>query len=83
MIWLVNYTPSNRKPIGISCLAIVNKAFSLISLLRVKTHAKAYHFITYIKCNIYCILRVSQVVKLLYLLLFLLFPYLVHNLCVI
>ena len=59
MIWLVNYTLSNRKPIGISRLAIVNIAFSLISLLRAKTRAKAYYFITYIKCNVYYILRVS------------------------
>ena len=59
MIWLVNYTLSNGKPIGISRLALVNKAFSLISLLRAKTRAKAYYFITYIKCNVYCILRVS------------------------
>jgi len=59
MIWLVNYTPSNRKPIGISRLAIVNKAFFLISPLRAKTYAKAYYFIIYIKCNIHCIPRVS------------------------
>ena len=44
---------------GISCLAIVNKAFSLISLLRAKTYTKAYHFITYTKYNVYYILRVS------------------------
>ena len=68
---------------GISRLAIVNKAFSLISLLRVETRAKAYYFITYIKCNIYYILRVSQVVELLYLLPPLLLPYLVCNLHVI
>ena len=68
---------------GISHLAIVNKAFSLISLLRVKTRAKAYHFITYIKCNIYYILRVSQTVELLRLLPPLLPPHLVRNLRVI
>ena len=68
---------------GISCLAIVNKAFSLISLLRVKTHAKAYHFITYIKYNIHYISRVSQAVELLRLLPPLLLPYLVRNLRVI
>jgi hypothetical protein len=45
MICLVNYTPSNGKPIGISHLAIVNKAFSLISPLRAETRAKAYYFI--------------------------------------
>ena len=61
---------------GNSRLAIVNKAFSLISLLRAKTRAKAYHFITYIKCNVYYILRVSQAVELLYLLPSLLPPYL-------
>jgi len=44
---------------GISRLAIVNKAFPLISPLRAKTRAKAYYFITYIKYNIYYILRVS------------------------
>jgi len=44
---------------GISRLAIVNKAFSLISLLRAETRAKAYYFITYTKYNVYCILRVS------------------------
>jgi hypothetical protein len=82
MIWLVNYTPSN-KPMGISCLAIVNKAFSPISPLRVETRAKAYHFITYIKYNIHCILRVSQAVELLCLLPPLLLPYLVRNLRVI
>jgi hypothetical protein len=59
MIWLVNYTLSNGKPIGISCLAIVNKAFSLISPLRAKIRAKAYHFITYTKYNVYYISRVS------------------------
>jgi len=45
MNWLVNYTPSNGKPMGISCLAIVNNAFSPISLLRAETRAKTYHFI--------------------------------------
>ena len=44
---------------GISRLAIVNKAFSLISLLRAETYTKAYYFITYIKCNVYYILRIS------------------------
>ena len=48
----------------ISCLAIVNKAFSLISPLCAKTCAKAYHFITYIKCNVYYILCVSQAASL-------------------
>ena len=66
---------------GISCLAIVNKAFSLISLLRAKTHAKAYHFITYTKCNVHYILRVSQAVEL-YLLPPLL-PHLIYNLHII
>ena len=83
MIWLVNYTPSNGKPMGISRLAIVNKAFSLISLLRAKTRVKAYYFITYIKCNIHYILRVSQAVELLRLLPPLLLPYLIHNLRII
>ena len=68
---------------GISRLAIVNKAFSLISPLRAETRAKAYHFITYIKCNIHCILRVSQAVELLRLLPPLLLPHLIHNLRVI
>ena len=68
---------------GISCLAIVNKAFSLISLLRAKIRTKAYYFITYIKYNVYCILRVSQVVELLRLLPPLLLPYLIYNLRVI
>ena len=53
---------------GNSRLAIVNKAFSPISLLRAETRAKAYHFITYIKCNVHYILRVSQAVELLRLL---------------
>jgi len=77
MIWLVNYTPSNGKPMGISCLAIVNKAFSLISPLRAKTCAKVYYFITHIKCNVYCISCVSQAVELLYLLPPLLLPHLI------
>jgi hypothetical protein len=83
MIWLVNYTPSNGKPMGISRLATVNEAFSLMSLLRANTRAKAYHFITYIKCNIRCISRVSQAVELLRLLPPLLLPYLTHNLRII
>ena len=44
---------------GISRLAIVNKAFSLVSPLRAETRAKVYHFITHTKCNIYYISRVS------------------------
>ena len=83
IIWLVNYMPSNKNPSGISRLAIVNKAFSPISLLRAITRAKAYHFITYIKYNIYYISRVSQAVKLLYLLPPLFLSYLVRNLRVI
>ena len=51
MIWLA---------MGISCLAVVNKAFSPISPLYAETRAKAYHFITHIKCNVYYILCVSQ-----------------------
>ncbi len=83
MIWLVNYTPSNGKPMGISRLAIVNKAFSPISPLRAETRAKAYHFITHTKCNVHCISRVSQAVELLRLLPPLLIPHLIHNLRVI
>ncbi len=68
---------------GISCLAIVNKAFSPISPLCAETRAKAYHFITHIKCNIHYISRVSQAVELLRLLPPLLLPHLIHNLRVI
>ena len=68
---------------GISRLAIVNKAFSPISLLRAETRAKAYHFITHIKCNVHCISRVSQAVELLHLLPPLLLPHLIYNLRVI
>ena len=77
MIWLVNYTLSNGKPMGISRLAIVNIAFSLISPLRAETRTKAYYFTTYIKYNVYYILRVSQTVELLRLLPPLLLPYLI------
>ena len=85
MIWLVNYTASNGKPMGISRLAIVhvNEAFSPISPLRADTRAKAYHFITHTKCNTRYISRVSQAVELLRLLPPLLLPYLTHNLRVI
>ena len=68
---------------GISRLAIVNKAFSPISLLRAKTRAKAYYFITYIKCKVHYILRVNQAAELLRLLPVLLLPYLIYNLRVI
>ena len=82
MIWLVNYTPSNGKPMGISCLAIVNKAFSPISPLRAETCAKAYHFIIYTKCNVHCISCISQAVELLCLLPLFLF-HLIYNLHII
>ena len=68
---------------GISHLAIVNKAFSPISPLRAETRAKACHFITHIKCNVYWISHVSQAAELLHLLPPLLLPYLIHNLRVI
>ena len=68
---------------GISRLAIVNKAFSPISPLRAETRAKAYHFIAHTKCNVHCISRVSQAAELLHLLPPLLLPYLIHNLRVI
>ena len=68
---------------GISRLAIVNESISPISPLRADTRAKAYHFITHTKCNVRCILRVSQAVELPRLLPPLLLPYLIHNLRVI